>query len=64
MPIATRTIEEKIRTWYRPQFSPDGKQKIVYILCTLFRRGVQCPEIGQNPQNPAIKKVKLATNRA
>jgi hypothetical protein len=55
MPMATRTTEGKIRTSYRPQLSPDGKIKKWYILCTLFRRGVQYPEIGQNPQNPAEK---------
>ena len=46
MPMATRTTKGKIRTSYRPQLSPDGKIKKWYILCTLFRRGVQCPEIG------------------
>ena len=46
MPMATRTTEGKIRTSYRPRLSPDRKIKKWYILCTLFRRGVQCPEMG------------------
>ena len=49
MPMAARTTKGIIRTSYRPQLSPDGKLKHLYILCTLFRQGVKCPEIGQKP---------------
>ena len=56
MPMATRTTEGKIRNSYHPKLSPDGKIKQLYILCLLFRRGVQYTEIGKkNPREHAVK---------
>ena len=54
MPMTTCTTGGKDVHRTVPNY-PLMRGKKWYILCTLFRRGVQWPEVGQNPQNPAEK---------